>query len=506
MDGGSTLLGAATGRVEGAFLLALVGLAASVAKAGGGVCATWAQGRIAGAVAAQLRLDVLDRWLARHRLRRPWHGDHGSRGAVGDGARGVAALTSRVRDVEIGLSTGLLGGARALTQLVPLAVLLVVISPKLAACAVAVLVPFGMALGGVRRAWKGATERAARGHEALLEAADEAVRHADLWRTYGAEAKARATVASLGRSLARVAAKIDASAAGLSGANEVLGAVALVAALGASRGGWLGPSADGGTLFAFALAFFLAYKPLRELTEARLALLRARGAMDELEPESESESESESEPEPEPDSYRWSLGALELRNVRLGHGRIPVLTARIEPGSIVAIAGPTGVGKTTLLRALLGLDALLGGEIRYAGVPLTGGPGPAARPFAWVPQEAPLLADTLDANVRLGPGARGAEEALALLGASHLVGALGDARLGAGGRAVSGGERQWIGLARAIATEQPVLLLDEPTSGLDAASQARVLEAIAKLRGERTVVLVTHRREPLAIADAVIRV
>jgi ABC-type transport system involved in cytochrome bd biosynthesis fused ATPase/permease subunit len=51
----------------------------------------------------------------------------------------------------------------------------------------------------------------------------------------------------------------------------------------------------------------------------------------------------------------------------------------------------------------------------------------------------------------------------------------------------------------------PVLLLDEPTSGLDPAAQARVLQAIARLKGRRTVILVTHREEPLAIADAVLR-
>jgi ABC-type transport system involved in cytochrome bd biosynthesis fused ATPase/permease subunit len=70
---------------------------------------------------------------------------------------------------------------------------------------------------------------------------------------------------------------------------------------------------------------------------------------------------------------------------------------------------------------------------------------------------------------------------------------------------VSGGERQWIALARAIATGQPILLLDEPTSGLDAEAQRRVLEAVACLRGRRTVLLVTHRVEPLGVADLVVR-
>jgi ABC-type transport system involved in cytochrome bd biosynthesis fused ATPase/permease subunit len=195
-----------------------------------------------------------------------------------------------------------------------------------------------------------------------------------------------------------------------------------------------------------------------------------------------------------------------LRNLRTICGSGEALTLRIEPGSIVVLAGPTGSGKTTLLRTLLGLERAAGGELLFDGKPLGDAPaGPAFRPFVWVPQDAPLLADNLAANVLLGAQSADANGTLDGLGAGHLVSALGDERLGAGGRAVSGGERQWIALARAIATEQPVLLLDEPTSGLDAESQRRVLVAIARLRGKRTVLLVTHRSEPMAIADRVVR-
>jgi ABC-type transport system involved in cytochrome bd biosynthesis fused ATPase/permease subunit len=172
----------------------------------------------------------------------------------------------------------------------------------------------------------------------------------------------------------------------------------------------------------------------------------------------------------------------------------------------VAIAGPTGIGKTTLLRTLLGLDQAEGGTILFDGASLADAPaGPGARPFAWVPQDAPLLADTLEGNVSLGTAGFDARAALDPIGAAHLSSELGDSRLGAGGRVVSGGERQWIALARAIATRQPVLLLDEPTSGLDGEAQRRVLEAIARLRGLRTVLIVTHRPEPLEVADQVVR-
>lgn len=506
LSGGEPLLG------DEAFSLAALGLAVLLAKAVAGVYASYVQARVAGEAGSELRLELLDALLAVNRLRRPRHDDQGEdptgtsrRGPspAGTSARDVMALTERVREVEIGLKQGLLGGLRAVAQLVPLAVVLAVLAPRLAAVAAAVLAVFGVALGRLRAGYQRATQREARERERLLEAADESVRHADLWVSYGAQGKARARVGALGSALARGAARLEARAAGMSGANEVLGAAALLLAIAASRAGWIGALASGDRLLAFAVAFFLAYRPLRELADARLALARANGAFAELRAVTDAKREPPRAAEQERD---WAPGALEIRGLRLRRGTVAPLSLRAEPGSVVAIAGPTGAGKTTLLRTLLGLEPAAGGDVLYAGEPLGDAPaGPAARPFAWVPQEAPLLADTLHGNVQLGAGEVDPIEALAPLGAAHLVGELEDARLGAGGRAVSGGERQWISLARAIATRQPVLLLDEPTSGLDAQSQRRVLDAIARLRGRRTVLIVTHRPEPLGIADVVVR-
>ncbi len=494
-------------------LLAFVGLVAVIVKGLGGMYAAYWQSRMAAEAGGALRLEVLDGWLAVHRLRQAGHPDHGrlklhpssqeeeGTRQVGPQARGVAALTLHVREVEQGLGAGLLGGGRAVAQLIPLALACVWIAPRLAAAALLLLVPFALLMTRTRRRWKRACSDASHEADALLEAADDAVRHADLWTAFGAERKVRSHVASLGGAIARQTARLEATSAGLSFANEALGACALVAALFAARLGWLGEAGSGGVLLSFTVAFFLAYRPLRELTEARLAIARARVAFDELHaalPDREL-------PEAPPASAKsWPLATLELRDVRPARGYCAPVSISAPPGSIVALSGPTGIGKTTLLRTLLGLEAPAGGQIRYAGSELNGAPpGPGARPFVWVPQDAPMLGGTLAANVGLG-GAVDPRDPLELLGASHLIEELGSARLGIGGRTVSGGERQWISLARAIATRQPVLLLDEPTSGLDAASQAKVLEAIARLRGRRTVVLVTHRPEPLTIADTVV--
>jgi ABC-type multidrug transport system fused ATPase/permease subunit len=515
--GSSNLIATESLSANRALFLSLVGLGVVFVKAAAGAYATFVQARVAGEVGSELRLELLDALLAIHRLHRPRQDDHGTH--VGGTAQAVLALTDRVRDVEAGLEQGLLGGARAAAQLAPIAALLVALSGRMAIAAAVVLGAFGALLGRLRAGYRRATQRASQAREQLLEAADEAVRHADLWVTYGAEAKARKLVRLLGEAIVAGAARLQVRAAALSGANEVLGASALVVAIAASRAGFLGRAPDGRTLLLFAIAFFLAYRPLREIADARLALARAQGAFDNLRHVIDQASGGPSGApvaaiDPPVESVRsWRPGPLELRSLRLARGAgtsgDASLTLRIEPGTIAVLAGPTGVGKTTLLRTLLGLERAAGGDILFDGEPVGEAPaGPGSRPFAWVPQDAPLVADTLSANVALGAPEADGKAALAALdamGAAHLAATLRSERLGAGGRAVSGGERQWIALARAIATRQPVLLLDEPTSGLDPASQQRVLRAIARLRGKRTVLLVTHRPEPLEIADVVVR-
>ncbi|WP_394843706.1 ABC transporter ATP-binding protein/permease [Pendulispora brunnea] len=494
-----------------AVVAAVVGLGAMLLKVAGQSASVYVQAQLAGEVGLWVRQRVLDAWLSDHRWRAVRQRDHGGKdgtdvsdvGMRGPWAQHVAALTERVHDLERGLEFGLLGGVRAIAQLVPLAVVLVAISPRLAAASIFVFAPFGALLGYVRKKYKRGLKTRAQQGEALLEAADEAVRHADLWATYGAVPKVQAHMARLGREMTDHAARMEMSAATLSGSNEILGALALVLALFAARAGWLGAGAGGGTLLPFAIAFFLAYRPLRELTDARLAWVRARVAMETL---------GDLSPLPSAEREESRAGAgnepgdLQIEGLRLGRGEAGAISFCAKAGEIVVLLGRTGVGKTTLLRTLLGLEKAVTGRVIYGGADVTDAPiGPAARPFAWVPQDSPLLLDTLEANVCVAPEADGAEACLDALGAHHLVTQLGTRRLGSDERPVSGGERQWIGLARAMATKAPVLLLDEPTNGLDREAQARVLDAIARLRGTRTVILVTHRTEPTAVADTIVR-
>lgn len=497
--------------------IAILGLFAAIAKLVGGVVAAWAEARVAGEVGAALRLEVLDGIHGVNSLRAPRHRDHGraqvasvsgaTRGAGADIAQ-LASLTTHVSDVEKGIAQGVFAELRAVLQLAPLAVLLAVLAPRLAGSAALALGAFALLVMFARRALKRNHARSAREAEALLGAADEAVRHADLWATYGAEGRIRAHLASLGRTIVVTASRLRARGALLSGTSEVLGALALVLTLALLSAGAIG-GVDRGAIVPFAIAFFMAYKPLRELVEARLSRSRAEEALSECAPALERRAPARGpavHSTPAHPGREWPLACLSIEGLESRHGTHAPLTLRLAPGKIAAIVGPTGIGKTSLLRALLGLDLPRAGTISWGEEDLTtAAVGPSERPFAWVPQDAPILGDTLVANVMLGGGSdEHAADVLDDLGAGALVTSLGDAVL-ATERKVSGGERQWIAVARALATRLPVLLLDEPTSSLDPAAQERMLGAIAGLRGKRTVVIVTHRTEPLDIADVVVR-
>ena len=273
---------------------ALAGLVAVGLKVLGNTLATVVQARIGGEVGGALRETLLRALLAERTVAQSRHSDHGpateeaaEEGAApqdgGAWARNVARLTSFVGDVEAGASVGILGALKACLQLLPLALLVFVVAPRLAAVSVVVLAPFGVLLGRARRRVKRSLSREAGRRTQLLAGADEAVRHADLWRTYGAGRRIRDRVRVLGQSLTRQSTRVAALTAALSGGNEVLGAAAVLLVVLAARAGWLGANVEG-TVLPFVVTFLLAYRPVRDLGDARLAALRASAALEELGP------------------------------------------------------------------------------------------------------------------------------------------------------------------------------------------------------------------------------
>lgn len=479
-------------------VLSSIGLISAIVKATSGALSIYGRKKAAFRVGDAIRLEVTDRMLRR--------GRHGA-----SAAEAQAGLVVRLRDVERGVDEGMLAAAQSVATLAPLAVALLALAPHLALGALLVLAPFGAALSWARRRFRARHARAARLAEKLHAGLDELVRHVDLWRSFGAEARVRAALARSGRAAGHASARVDAGRAALSGANEVLGALALVALIAWSQRAGLG--LDDTPVVAFCAVFFLTYRPLRDLGDARAHIDRGAEALAELDalvaPNGLEEGPPADSARARPPVRPWKLERLTVRGVhgeRAGGALGTSFTA--EPGEIVAIIGPTGAGKTSLLRALLGLDASAG-SIRYGAAELSeAGVGPTQRPFAWVPQEPAIVSGSIEENVALaapeGAGREAARDALEAIGAGELLTRRAGAALGAGGPELSGGERQWIAIARAMGSGLPVLLLDEPTSGLDGAAQERVMAALRGLRGSRTILIVTHRTEPLAIADRIV--
>ena len=182
------------------------------------------------------------------------------------------------------------------------------------------------------------------------------------------------------------------------------------------------------------------------------------------------------------------------------------LTLAAAPGEIVAIAGDSGAGKSTMLRLLLG-GRTHGGEISVDGRLLDNETdlGPS---IGWMSQLTPILGGTLRDNLALArPGADDAALQAAALraGLDTVLAARGlDGDLNERGSGLSGGERRRIGLARVWLKDAPLLVLDEPTADLDAISEAGMIAAILAAAQDRTVIMATHSTALLAIADTVV--
>lgn len=204
-----------------------------------------------------------------------------------------------------------------------------------------------------------------------------------------------------------------------------------------------------------------------------------------------------------------------FRNVSFAHRDKSILSNvsfNIPPGRITVLEGTSGAGKTTTVDLLAGLHRPLGGSIEVGGVPLADIAIETWRAgIGYVPQELTLIGGTVLENIALGDPRITREDALHALeiaGASAFIKALPkgiDTDVGTSGTRFSGGERQRISLARALAGKPHLLILDEVTSALDEATEREICKTIAGLCPPLTIVAITHRPAWTAIASQVFR-
>ncbi len=208
-------------------------------------------------------------------------------------------------------------------------------------------------------------------------------------------------------------------------------------------------------------------------------------------------------------------GDVEFSDVSFGFANssqgLHNVSFKVKAGQTVAIVGPTGAGKTTLVNLLQRVYDPQGGKILVDGTDISKVTRKSLRRYiATVFQDAGLLNRSISDNIRLGrenaseEDMRRAAEAAAASDFIENRDEQYDTHVGERGNKLSGGERQRIAIARAILKDAPILVLDEATSALDVETEARVKAAIDNLRQNRTTFIIAHRLSTVREADMVL--
>lgn len=184
------------------------------------------------------------------------------------------------------------------------------------------------------------------------------------------------------------------------------------------------------------------------------------------------------------------------------------VSVTVEPGQIVGIQGRSGSGKSTLCRLLMRFWDVDEGRVTLSGEDVRGVATSALRDAeAFVEQDTYLFHDSVRDNLLVAKPDATDEELVAACRAASVHDFIEslphgyDTMVGELGETLSGGERQRLGLARAFLHDAPLLLLDEPTSNLDSLNEGQILRTLTEQRGQRAVVLISHRPSTMAIAD-----
>ncbi|CAM6668584.1 MULTISPECIES: heme ABC transporter ATP-binding protein/permease CydC [Klebsiella] len=291
----------------------------------------------------------------------------------------------------------------------------------------------------------------------------------------------------------------------------LIGGIAVIAMLWLASAGVGGDTQPGALIALFVFCALAAFEALAPVTGAFQHLGQVIASAKRI------TQITEQEPEvafPQGEGQTLDRVSLRLHQVTFSYPQQPSpaldkVSLQIEAGEHIAILGRTGCGKSTLLQLLTRAWDPAEGEILLNNQPLGQfNEATLRRAMSVVPQRVHLFSATLRDNLLLAsPGASDARLAQTLerVGLAKLLEDSGlNSWLGEGGRQLSGGELRRLAIARALLHDAPLMLLDEPTEGLDATTESQILDLLAEVMREKTVLMVTHRLRGLARFNQII--
>lgn len=315
----------------------------------------------------------------------------------------------------------------------------------------------------------------------------------------------------LSQSLRRLSIKSSVASAAMTPMTQMLSAIALSAVISVALVQSEGNTNSVGSFVAFVTAMLMLIAPIKHLSEVASPITRGLAAIERglnLLETTPSEIEGTF-------SMPRSKGNLCLKDVTVcfGDDAVPAvkdLSLTIRPGETVALVGPSGAGKTTVVNLLPRFIELSSGTITLDGHNLTDWRLDSLRSqFAVVSQHVVMLSGTIASNVALGKDIdrQKVQESLKAANLEIFVRELPsgiDTEVGHNAMQLSGGQRQRLAIARALYKDAPILILDEATSALDSESERAVQEALENLMKNRTTLVIAHRLSTVQRADRIV--
>ena len=332
-------------------------------------------------------------------------------------------------------------------------------------------------------------------------------------KVYGGQAQEGERFGAINMKLRRFALKMQIPWSAATPVTQVIAAIGLAIVIGVAlyqaRIGQFSP----GDFITFLTAALLLLPPLRHLASLSGPIARMLAAGESVFALIDSPGEAETGTR----TLQRARGQVSFDRVSFSYPgaaapAVHDLTLDVQPGETIALVGPSGAGKTTLINLLPRFIEPTAGEIRLDGVPLRELTRASLREqLALVSQDVMLFDDTIAANIAFG-STRGAsiEKIRAAAEAAHLAQFIDslpqgfDTRIGENAIKLSGGQRQRLSIARALLKDAPILLLDEATSALDSESERYVQQSLERLMQGRTTFVVAHRLSTIEGADRIV--